>query len=173
MRQVHAALIAALLCAAGCQSDVDLRPADKQHVYGAASDDLLLLSDTRRVTIDFRTPPVNKDIDSDTVFVYLSLPLHPINGPEFNNISLGGGWQDAAMSFNGLFQPFPKHLAYWDPKGLDPNASLVEWPEGTGLHRPAEPSPDMNKVDERYAEYAAALMAAAQQQGKTADAVAV
>jgi hypothetical protein len=167
MRQARTALAAVLLCAAGCQSDIALRRVDPDRSARESDKDLIIMSDTRRVTLDFTTPPVNDSIDDDMIFAYLSLPLHPLNGVEFNRFSVGAGWQNTAMSFSGLVDPSDIIPAIQAWRHFDPNASLLDVPGANPPYVMREPSPDMNEVDPRYPEYSAALMDAALRHGET------
>ncbi len=159
MRQARTLLAAALLCAAGCQSDLALRPVDERIAYARSlrdADGVVIVSDTRHVVLDFESPPVDDDIEGDMVFAYLSIPLHPVQGFQWNNPSIGGGWSNMAMSFTGVFQPleFLRSAHGWEY--FTGNDSLTKWLADHPQLPMSAPRLDVEPVDPRFAEYAAA-----------------
>jgi len=157
MRQTRAVLAVALVCAAGCQHDPALRAADTDGAYRSYArerDRLRIVSDTLRVSLESTSASLNQDIENDMVFVYLSLPLHPIRGIEFDNPGIGVGYANTAMSFANVFEPFNgrSYSRTWTDETL--GASMVEWPPVRAPRKVA--SSDMG-VEPEYAVYADAL----------------
>ncbi len=161
MRQIRAVLAAAMmLCAAGCQHDLALRAVDSNDTYVTTIRDveaLVIESDTRRVSLEFSPPPVDDAIDSDMVFAYLSLPLHPVRGIEFDNPGFGVGWSNTAMTFARVIEPFSRKqsVGAWDGDFFA--EMLVDVPAELPKRRAATSTQEAGPVDPRFVEYAAAL----------------
>lgn len=159
MRYVQAGLLSvALLGVAGCQTDMQIRNLNKNGAYAEnmwRTEGFSFESDTRQVILNFDRPPVEDVVDSDTYIAYISIPLHPIHGLQFNNPSFGVGWSDVSMSFSGIFDPTPEKIPYGQrvrvvPDDIFENTGEIE-EITTGEGR------DWSMVDPRYQAYAAAL----------------
>lgn len=154
MRCVRAmSALVALLGLAACQSDLEMRSIDRRGAYSASvwdTEGFAFESDTRRVMLEFERPPVGHIVDSDTYIGYISVPVHPKRGLIFTEPSFGVGWSDVAMSFGGIFDPFPKPL---------PSANAIlpldEFDEDDELSRGIGQSWPV--VDPRYQAYAELL----------------
>jgi len=144
--------LAALLGVAGCQSNLDMRNLNRHGAYAQTvweTEGFAFESDTRLVVLDFHEPPLGHIVDSDTYIAYISIPLHPEDGLQFNNPSFGVGWSDVGMSFAGIFDPTPDPLPYGRRVKVAPN-DLLDY-EGSGV------GPYLTPVDPRYQAYAEAL----------------
>jgi len=153
--------LCALLCAAGCQTtEGGLRAVDENNAYAASlwqAEGFVIKGDTRRVSLDFQPPPLRKDMDSDTYFMYLSLPLHPLNGIEFHNPSVGVGWSDMAMQFTNVFTPFPASEPNPYRRTLKRGEIVFEEPVDWQSPPTSSHELELGPVDVRHAAYAAAL----------------
>lgn len=154
MRCVRAVLaLVALLGVAACRSDLDMRSINRDGAYSASvweTEGFALESDTRRVMLEFERPPVGHVVDSDTYIGYISVPVHPKRGFVFTEPSFGVGWSDVAMSFGGIFDPFPKPLPNGKAVAVAPDDSFVD----SEFSREIKAWP---AVDPRYLEYAESL----------------
>lgn len=160
MRQTRAVLAAALVCAAGCQHDLALRPGNDRNGYVSDigdADRFIIVSDTRRVSLQFLPPPVGEYISSDTVFFYLSIPLHPLRGIEFDNPGLGLGWSNRAMAFTRVFDPAPGYSPAYAWPAESAEGAVTDW-SPLRARTSADPAGlESTSVDPRYADYAAVL----------------
>ncbi len=153
MRYARAVLtFVALLGVSACQSDLEMRSIDRRGGYSASvwnTEGFAFESDTRRVMLEFQRPPVGHVVDSDTYIGYISVPVHPRRGLVFTDPSFGVGWSDVAMSFGGIFDPFPKPLQNGQVVAVMPLEEFREDDElssGIGKSWPV--------VDPRYQAYA-------------------
>ncbi len=158
MRYVHAGLLSvALLGVAGCQTDMQIRNLNRNGAYAEnmwRTEGFSFEYDTRQVVLNFDRPPVEDVVDSDTYIAYISIPLHPIHGLQFNNPSFGVGWSDVSMSFSGIFDPTPDKIPYGQRVKVVPDDIF----ENTGeIEEITSGRGEWTAVDPRYQAYAETL----------------
>ncbi len=136
------AVLALCAVSAGCQSGNKSLAGVGFEQRSAKEPQVLFESDRRDIIMHFTESRMNGLVDDDSFVAYMSVPLDPVSGPQFDEPGFAVGWGNSAVALSRLFDgangnDTPVRLD--DPEmDLDANELLVLSLERNKVYDPAQ-----------------------------------